>query len=213
MTATGKTYGDALYDLAAEEAICDELLEQVKLLARLFRENPQYPALLTSPDIPREERLHLIGEALTGQVHPYLVNFLCLLCERGRLPAFAGCAARYEQRWLEDHNTVRGRVSSAVPLTETQLTVLAARMGETLGKHVLLEGTVSPSLIGGIRVEIDGRVWDGSLRGRLEELSGLSGLDMIVLSPYDSGELQLRLEALRSRGNTVRLYVMEGGAA
>ena len=164
MTATGKTYGDALYDLAAEEALCDELLEQVKLLARLFRENP---------DIPREERLRLIGEALTGQVHPYLVNFLSLLCERGRLPAFAGCAARYEQRWLEDHNTVRGRVSSAVPLTETQLTVLAARMGETLGKHVLLEGTVSPSLIGGIRVEIDGRVWDGSLRGRLEELSGL----------------------------------------
>ena len=153
MTATGKTYGDALYDLAAEEALCDELLEQVKLLARLFRENPQYPALLTSPDIPREERLRLIGEALTGQVHPYLVNFLCLLCERGRLPAFAGCAARYEQRWLEDHNTVRGRVSSAVPLTETQLTVLAARMGETLGKHVLLEGTVSPSLIGGIGVE------------------------------------------------------------
>lgn len=143
MTATGKTYGDALYDLAAEEALCDELLEQVKLLARLFRENPQYPALLTSPDIPREERLRLIGEALTGQVHPYLVNFLSLLCERGRLPAFAGCAARYEQRWLEDHNTVRGRVSSAVPLTETQLTALAARMGETLGKHVLLEGTVS----------------------------------------------------------------------
>ena len=128
-------------------------------------------------------------------MHPYLVNFLSLLCERGRLPAFAGCAARYEQRWLEDHNTVRGRVSSVVPLTETQLTVLAARMGETLGKHVLLEGTVSPSLIntvprrmiaesvrqecaaagydGGIRVEIDGRVWDGSLRGRLEELSGL----------------------------------------
>jgi len=62
MTATGKTYGDALYDLAAEEALCDELLEQVKLLARLFRENPQYPALLASPDIPREERLRRVLE-------------------------------------------------------------------------------------------------------------------------------------------------------
>lgn len=61
MTATGKTYGDALYDLAAEEALCDGLLEQVKLLARLFRENPRTrPAC--HPDIPREERLHLIGE-------------------------------------------------------------------------------------------------------------------------------------------------------
>ena len=173
MTATGKTYGDALYDLAAEEALCDELLEQVKLLARLFRENPQYPALLTSPDIPREERLHLIGEALTGQVHPYLVNFLRLLCQRGRLPAYYDCATRFEQRWLEAHNTVKGRVTSAVPLSEEQLAALSARMGETLGKRVLLEGSVSPSLIGGVRVEIEGRVWDGSLRGRLEELSGL----------------------------------------
>ena len=173
MTATGKTYGDALYDLAAEEALCDELLEQVKLLARLFRENPQYPALLASPDIPLEERLHLIGEALSGQVHPYLVNFLRLLCQRSRLPAYYDCAARFEQCWLEAHHTVKGRVTSAVPLSEEQLAALSARMGETLGKRVLLEGRVSPSLIGGVRVEIEGRVWDGSLRGRLEELGGL----------------------------------------
>lgn len=46
MTATGKTYGDALYDLAAEEALCDELLEQVKLLARLFREIRSTPPCL-----------------------------------------------------------------------------------------------------------------------------------------------------------------------
>lgn len=48
----------------------------------------------------------------------------------------------------------------------------------------------------------------------LEELSSmLSGVDIVVLSPYDSEELQLRLEALRMRGNTVRLHVVEGGAA
>lgn len=47
----------------------------------------------------------------------------------------------------------------------------------------------------------------------LEELRALSGLDMIVLSPYDSEALQVRLEALRARGNTVRLFVVEGGAA
>ena len=64
-------------------------------------------------------------------------------------------------------------MTSAVQLSEEQLSALSARMGETLGKRVLLEGIVSPSLIGGVRVEIEGRVWDGSLRGRLEELGGL----------------------------------------
>lgn len=173
MTATGMTYGDALYELAADEALTDELLEQVKLLGDLFRLNPRYLALLATPDIPLKERLRLIGEALSGQVHPYLVNFLRLLCQRGRIPAYYDCATRFEQRWLEAHNTVKGRVTSAVPLSEEQLSALSARMGETLGKRVLLEGSVSPSLIGGVRVEIEGRVWDGSLRGRLEELGGL----------------------------------------
>lgn len=173
MTATGMTYGDALYELAAEEALTDELLEQVNLLSALFRQNPRYLTLLTSPDVPLEERLRLIGEALSGQVHLYLVSFLRLLCQRGRLPAYYDCAARFEQRWLEAHNTVKGRVTSAVPLSKEQLAALSARMGETLGKRVLLEGSVSPLLIGGVRVEINGRVWDGSLRGRLEELGDL----------------------------------------
>ena len=129
MTATGMTYGDALYELAADEALTDELLEQVKLLGDLFRQNPRYLALLATPDIPLEERLRLIGKALSGQVHPYLVNFLRLLCQRGRLPAYYDCATRFEQRWLEAHNTVKGRVTSAVPLSEEQLSALSARMG------------------------------------------------------------------------------------
>ena len=48
MTATGMTYGDALYELAADEALTDELLEQVKLLGDLFRLNPRYLALLAT---------------------------------------------------------------------------------------------------------------------------------------------------------------------
>ena len=173
MTATGKTYGDALYDLAIEESLSDEMGEQLKMLGQIFRENPQYMSLLSNPAVAKEERLALIGQALEGQVHPYLVNFLRILCSREKLHAFSGCAERYEQRWLEDHNMVKGRVTSAVPLTSQQLSSLAARMEETLHKKVLLESSVAPSLIGGVRVEVNGEVWDGSLRGRLEELGSL----------------------------------------
>ena len=173
MTATGKTSGDELYDLAIEESLSDEMGEQLKMLGQIFRENPQYMSLLSNPAVAKEERLALIGQALEGQVHPYLVNFLRILCSREKLHAFAGCAERYEQRWLEDHNMVKGRVTSAVPLTSRQLSALAARMEETLHKKVLLESSVTPSLIGGVRVEVNGEVWDGSLRGRLEELGSL----------------------------------------
>ena len=106
-------------------------------------------------------------------MHPYLVNFLSLLCERGRLPAF--CQLRRPLRAaLAGRPQYRPGPCQLRGAAYGDTAYGAGRPhGETLGKHVLLEGTVSPSLIGGIRVEIDGRVWDGSLRGRLEELRGL----------------------------------------
>ncbi len=55
--------------------------EQMNEIRQIFRENPGYLKLLGEPAIPQEERIKLIDEAFGGQVEPYLLNFLKLLCE------------------------------------------------------------------------------------------------------------------------------------
>ena len=51
MTATGKTYGDALYDLAAEEALCDELLEQGKMSVKVLKTNDTWYGMTYHEDV------------------------------------------------------------------------------------------------------------------------------------------------------------------
>ena len=81
MTETAKMYGGSLYDLAAEEGLESRILEELDAAAALLRDDPEYLHLLSIPSIPKKERCGLLDQALRGQVHPYVLNFLKILCE------------------------------------------------------------------------------------------------------------------------------------
>ena len=63
MTKTARVYGGSLYDLAAEEKLDGQIMEQMIAIRQIFRENPGYLKLLGEPAIPEEERLKMIEEA------------------------------------------------------------------------------------------------------------------------------------------------------
>ncbi len=83
MTEFGREYGDGLYALCAEERITEDVLAQLAELKILFRQNPDFIRLLSNMSIPKAERVSVADQALQGQVHPYVLNFVKLLVERG----------------------------------------------------------------------------------------------------------------------------------
>ncbi len=85
MTETAKMYGGSLYDLAAEEGLETRILGELDEVQQLLKQNPDYLRLLSTPSIPKKERCGLLDEALRGQVHLYVLNFLKILCEAVRL--------------------------------------------------------------------------------------------------------------------------------
>ena len=81
MTETGKRYGTSLYELAAEEGLTERILAELDVAVNAMQE-PGYLRLLMTPSIPKKERCVLLDQAF-AQAHPYLVNFLKILCEAG----------------------------------------------------------------------------------------------------------------------------------
>jgi F-type H+-transporting ATPase subunit delta len=172
MTQTGRLYGGSLYDLAAEEQLTDILMEQLLAVRQIFGENPEYVALLSEPSVPFGERKEMIEAAFGSQAERYLVNFLKLLCERNLLREFAGCCEEYTRRYNIDHGIAEAVVVSAVALKENQLAALTEKLEKLSGKKVSLVQKVDPAVVGGLRVEIDGKQYDGTVQGRMSELSG-----------------------------------------
>ena len=63
MTELAKRYGGSLYELAAEENLTDELLQQLRTAVNSIEAEPQYLRLLSTPSVPKRERCALLDKA------------------------------------------------------------------------------------------------------------------------------------------------------
>lgn len=170
MTNAARIYGNSLYDLAQEEGCVEPLAEQLQQIRTLFAENPEYVRLLQEPTIEAEKRRELMEEAFSG-AEKYLLNFLKLLCDRNLLREYAGCCDQFMDRFREDRGIAVARVTSAVPLDEAQLTALRDKLEKISDRTVEIKTVTDPSVMGGIRVELNGKLLDGTVKGRLDGIS------------------------------------------
>ena len=170
MTETAKMYCGSLYDLAAEEGLETRILGELDEVQQLLKQNPDYLRLLSTPSIPKKERCGLLDEALRGQVHLYVLNFLKILCEKGTLRELSGCARAYRIRYNQAPGILEATAISAVPLTEQQLSALHAKLESLTVKTIDLKTKVDAKVLGGIRLDIEGTELDGTVRNRLASL-------------------------------------------
>ena len=171
MTEHARVYGGSLYDLAVEEKLSEAIKEQLLVIKQLFRENPDYIRLLSEPSIKKDERTKLIEDAFGEKAERYLVSFLKLLCERGLLNEYEGCCDEYIRRFNADHNIAEAVVTSAVALNESQLTALRGKLERTSGKKVSIVQKIDPSVLAGLKVELEGIEMDGTASGKLSDIS------------------------------------------
>ena len=99
-----------------------------------------------------------------------MVNFLKLLCEENLLAELPGCVRAYRDRYNADHGITEVTVVSAVPLNDTSREKLLAKLQEMTGKTVRLTAKVDPSILGGLRLDLNGTRLDGTVQRRLERL-------------------------------------------
>ncbi len=170
MTNTGSLYGKSLYDLAVSEDLSERVMKEMETVQDLFAEYPDYVRLLLEPSVPKKERLGLLDQAFGDALHPYLLNFLKILTERGILREFRACEKCYRGLYNEAHGITEANVVSAVDLDPEQQEKLKKRLEEMSGKKVILRVRTDPQVLGGIRVEMEGKLYDGTVRGRLSDL-------------------------------------------
>ena len=113
----------------------------------------------------------MIEAAFGAQAERYLVNFLKLLCERNILMEYAGCCEEFTRRYNADHNIAEAVVTSAVTLSGEQMAALKAKLEKISGKTVSLIQKKDPTVLAGLRVELEGKQLDGTVQGRLSGIS------------------------------------------
>ncbi|MDD3429367.1 MAG: ATP synthase F1 subunit delta [Oscillospiraceae bacterium] len=171
MTELATVFGNALYELSCEENCAEEMMQQLGVIVSAIKENPDFAKVLSAPGISHEEKDTIVDTCFKGKVSQNLLNFLKLASQRGIAAQLGTSFAQFKNRYNEDNGIVTVTAISANPLTDALQQALLTKLSSMFsGKKVQLATTVDPTLMGGMRLEMDGRLIDGSVKAKLESL-------------------------------------------
>ncbi|MBR2499740.1 MAG: ATP synthase F1 subunit delta [Clostridia bacterium] len=170
MTELSKEYAQALFMLAKEISKEKEYEEALSVVEIAIKENPEYLDFLSSPQVPIKERLSALDEAFSASLPEHVLSFVKLLCERGHILSFEPCRKEYKKILDFYEQRTIAYVKSALDLTEEEKVKLKDKLEKMSGRSVLLECSVDKSLMGGMIVEMDGKVIDGSIKHHLHKV-------------------------------------------
>lgn len=170
MTTTSKEYAEALFELSAGENNLGLVSDGLVTVISALRQTPEYRALLSSAAIGKAERIAALESAFRGKIPDVLLGVLRMMVSRGHVSAVDGMAKEFEELSRQYRGVSVALVTSAVPLKESEAVALKAELEKRFARSLDLRCETDPSLIGGIRVEVEGRVIDGSIRNKLEQI-------------------------------------------
>ena len=171
LDSTARKYAEALFGIGQSTGKLLVFQTNAEDFQRILAQSKDLMTSLSHPNIRKKERMAIVNDVLSRCTYdPVFANFVRLVVERGRIQCFPKIVSSFTGLRDEADGRLRGVVYVASPMSADQLSKLRAKATQKLGHEVLLEERIDPSVIGGLRLEIDGRVYDSSVRRHLERL-------------------------------------------
>lgn len=164
-------YALALYELADEGKVLDEIASDLSALRQLLEDSPEFARLIRSPVLTRDDQSRgILAVADKAGANPLTAKFLGVLAANRRLFAMPRMIDAYLAELACRRGEVAAQVTSAVSLSAEQVASVTEALRKVVGQKVTVDLTVDPSLIGGLIVRVGSRMIDSSLRTKLQRL-------------------------------------------
>ncbi|MEH7389796.1 F0F1 ATP synthase subunit delta [Bacillus sp. JJ1474] len=169
-STVAKRYALALFQLANEHQLLDQIEEELRVVRKVVNHNSDLKAVLKSPKLPMEKKKEMIKDAFAS-LNIYVLNTLMILVERHREDHISDVADYFISLANDERGIADATIYSIRPLSGAEKEALSASFAAKVGKKSLrIENIIDSNLLGGIKLRIGNRIFDGSLRGKLDRL-------------------------------------------
>jgi F-type H+-transporting ATPase subunit delta len=163
-----RRYARAAFDIAAAAGQVEEWLRDLRVVESVLRREDVL-ALLENPAVPFADKRRVVESTLVG-LDPLRLSFVYVLVEHGRASHISEVVAEYQAALHAYQGIAVAEVTTAIPLDEAESRAVAEHLERLVGKRIVLEKTVDPTILGGIVARIGDRLLDGSIAGQLRSL-------------------------------------------
>ncbi|TDF93549.1 F0F1 ATP synthase subunit delta [Paenibacillus piri] len=169
-TIVAKRYARALFELAKEQNSIAAVEEELKTVVFVLQENTDFEKLIKHPGLGIDTKKTLLNNVFEGKLSDITFNTLQLLVEKGREELLDALVNYYVAIASEALGQAQAIVYTPVELSEAELNQISVTFGQLTGKQIRVVSVLDKSLLGGVKVRIGDRLYDGSLSGKLERL-------------------------------------------
>jgi F-type H+-transporting ATPase subunit delta len=166
-----KRYARALYEVAKERGLIDRIETELNSVVDAVKQNADLEKLLMHPHISSTAKKELVKDLFQAHLAEETMNFLNILIENGRESDLSLIAYAYVQLANAERGIADAVVTTAKALSEEEKAQIAERFGNVLNKKLRIHTVVDPSILGGVVVKIGDRLYDGSIKTRLEQFA------------------------------------------
>lgn len=164
-------YALSLYEVAQGEHKDEQYLDELSAICGIFAEQPDFLKVLSTPAIDPAEKRSILKTVFEGRIEPYMLNFLLLITDKGRIGLVSDMCEAYKELYYQDNGIAEVLAVTARPMNDALAAKLREKMCAVTGKKVVLKTSVDEGLLGGIVVKVNNKQFDTSLRTRLDELA------------------------------------------
>ena len=167
MEQVASRYGLALYSLALDQNKVIEWQEDVKELSRIFKENMDFIMILGSSFLSLSERQEILEKTLVN-VDKNIVALISVVMENNRTNALLDIFESFNSYCNEYRGVSEGLIYSTLKLEQSVINQIEAKISKIEHNRVELKNIIDPSLIGGVKIVIHDRIYDGSIKHQIE---------------------------------------------
>lgn len=164
-------YAQALLDLAKEGKSLKSVEKDVKTLRAMFDKNDALRAMAANPVYATDDKAAaLTAVARKAKIGKLTTQFIGTVAQNRRAEEIPAMLASFTELLARDRGTQIAKVTSTTKMSATDLNALKAKLKKSTGRTVSVEATVDPSLLGGFVVQLGSRLYDSSLKTKLDDL-------------------------------------------
>ncbi len=178
-TGLARRYAVALYQLATEAKQVDDILLDLSSFNELIDNNVDLQTLIYSPVFGVDEKASAVTQILKkAKANVLAIQFVGTIAKNGRLFAISSIISAFIKEVDNRRGKISAEVVSAIPLDDRR----QAKIQESIisladAEDVSLVMRVDPSLIGGLVIRIGSRMFDTSIKTKLNRLeSAMKGV-------------------------------------
>ncbi|GAA4720738.1 F0F1 ATP synthase subunit delta [Brevibacillus fulvus] len=171
MSSIAKRYARALFEVAKERGLIDQMETELNDIVSVVNQSEDLNKILMHPHISADSKKQLFKDLFAAHVTAEVMNLLDVLFDSGRETELAAIVAAFIQQANEERGIADAVVTVAKPISEEEQARISEQFGKLVHKKLRIQTVIDPSILGGVVVKIGDRLYDGSIKSKLEHFA------------------------------------------